>query len=70
MQTIKKCLLFVGGAKAAAEVAHSVVIAQGQGVQKFFQFLKTLLDLWRIGFVGVGVGQVELVQDGGAIITT
>ena len=66
---INKGFVFVFTQKMAAEIADSVVVAQRQGVQKFLQFLKTLADLRGIRLVRVGISQIELIQDGGAIVT-
>ena len=57
----------IGRTQAAAEVKDSVVIVQGQSFQKTLQFLKTLADLRWIGFVGFGIGLVELVENGFSI---
>ena len=57
----------VGCTQAAAEVKDGVVIVQGQGFQKTLQFFETLADFWRIGFVGFGIGLVELVENGFSI---
>ena len=64
LETINKGFVFVGTAKAAAEVKDGVVITQGQGFQETLQFFETLADLRRIGFVGFGIGLVELVENG------
>ena len=68
-ETVEKGFAFIGRAKAATEIAHSIVVAQGQCMQKFFKFLKALADLRWIGFVGVRIGKVELIQNGSAIVT-
>ena len=57
----------VGGTQAAAEVKDSIVVVQGQGFQETLQFLEGLADLWWIGFVGFGIGSVELVENGFSI---
>ena len=54
----------IGRTQAAAEVKDGVVIAQWQGFQKIPQFLEALADLGWIGFVGFGIGLVELVENG------
>ena len=59
--------VLVGGAEAAAQVKDCVVIVQGQGFQKRFQFFETVSNFWRIGFVGFAIGLVELIQNGFAI---
>ena len=51
-------------AKTAAKPEDGVVIVQGQGFQKTLQFFETLADFRRIGFVGFGIGLVELVENG------
>lgn len=57
----------VGCTQAAAKVKDGIVIVQGQGSQKTLQFLEALADLWWIGFVGFGIGLVELVKNGFSI---
>ena len=54
----------VDGAEAAAQVKNGVVIVQGKGFQKRFQFFETLADFWWIGFMGFAIGLVELIQNG------
>ena len=63
-QAVAEGFFLVGGTQTAAEVKDGIVIAQWQGFQKTLQFLKTLADLRRIGFVGFGIGLVELVENG------
>jgi len=63
-QTVAEGFFLVGCAQAAAEIKDGVVIAQGQGFKETLQFLKTFADLWWIGFVGFGIGLVELVENG------
>ena len=63
-QTVAEGFFLVGCTQAAAEVKDGVVIAQGQGFQETLQFLETLADFRRVGFVGFGVGLVELVENG------
>ena len=53
-------LIFCGD--AAAEVKDGVVIIQGKGFQDGFQFGKTFPDLRWGGFMGFGIGLVQLVQ--------
>ena len=48
----------------AAEMEDGVVIAQVQGVQKVLKLPETLTDSRRIGFVGFGVGLVDLIEYG------
>ena len=64
MQDIDKCFAFVGTAQAAAEVKDGIVIAQWQGFQETLQFLESLTDFGWIGFMGFGIGLVELVENG------
>ena len=66
-QAVTEGFFLVGCAQAAAEVKDCIVITQGQGFQETLQFLEALADLWRIGFVGFGIGLVELIQDGFAV---
>ena len=58
LQTVQESFAFVGTAQAAAEIEHSIVILQGQGMQKLLQFLETVTNLRRIAFVGLGIGLV------------
>ena len=67
MQAVDKGFAFVGAAQAAAEVKDGVVIAQGQGFKETFQFLEAFADFGGIGFVGFGIGLVELVENGFSI---
>ena len=53
--------------KAATEVKDSVVIVQRQSFQKTLQFLETFDDFGWIGFMGFGIGMVELVENGFSI---
>lgn len=66
-QTVLKGFALVGGAEAAAQVKDGVVIVQGKGFQKRFQFFETIADFWWIGFVGFAIGLVELIQNGFSI---
>ena len=66
-QTVAKGFFLVDCTQAAAEVKDGIVIAQRQRLQETFQFLETLTDLRRIGFVGFGIGMVELVENGFSI---
>ena len=66
-QAMAEGFFLVGSTKAATEVKDGVVIVQGQGFQKTLQLLETLADFWRIGFVGFGIGLVELVENGFSI---
>ena len=63
-KTMAEGFFLVGGTQAAAEVKDGVVITQGQGFQETFQFLEAFTDFWWIGFVGFGIGLVELVENG------
>ena len=63
-QAVAEGFFFIGCAQVAAEVKDSIVIVQGQGFQKTLQFFEALADLRRIGFVGFGIGLVELVENG------
>ena len=62
-QTMAEGFFLVSRTQAAAEVKDGVVIVQGQGFQETLQFLETLADFRRIGFVGFGIGLVELVAN-------
>ena len=63
-QAVAESLFLVGCTQATTEVKNGVVIVQGQGFQKTLQFFETLADFRRIGFVGFGIGLVELAQNG------
>ena len=67
-QAMAEGFVFVGGTQAAAKVKDGIVIVQGQGFQKTLQFFETLADFRRIGFVGFGIGLIELVENGFRII--
>ena len=56
MQAVQKCFVFVGGAEAATEVEHRIVIFQRQFTQKFLQLLEPVTNLRRIAFMGLGIG--------------
>ena len=58
LETIEEGFMLVGGAEAAAEVEHCVVIIQRQGVQKFLQLLESITDLGGIILVGFGIGLI------------
>ena len=64
LETIDKCFMFVGSAELTTEVPNGIVIIQGQAAHEGIQFLEAFPDLRWIGFVGLGVGLVQLVQDG------
>ena len=63
-QAVAEGFFLIGRTQAAAEVKDGIVIVQGQGFQEALQLLETLADLWWIGFVGFGIGLVELVENG------
>ena len=63
LQTIEKGFMFISGAELATEVPYSVIIIQGQAAHEGVQFLETVADLRWVGFVRLGVGLVQLVQD-------
>ena len=63
-----KGFFFVGGAEAAAEVKDGIVVVQGEGAEEFLQLLEAVPDLGRVGFVGLGIGLVKLIQDGGMFL--
>ena len=66
-QAVAEGFFLVGCTKAATEVKDSVVIVQGQSFQKTLQFLETFADFGWIGFMGFGIGLVELVENGFSI---
>ena len=66
-QAVAEGFFLVGGTKAAAEVKDGVVIVQGQVFKETLQFLETIADFCRIGFVGFSIGLVELVENGFSI---
>ena len=59
--------MLVGGAELTTEVPDGIVIIQGQIAQEVIQFLESVSDLRRVGFVGFCVSLVQLIQDGLAI---
>lgn len=63
MNAIIKSFAFIRDAEATAEVKNCVVVVQGEFTEELFQFLKSLADLWWIGFVGLCVGLVQLIQN-------
>ena len=67
LQTVQESFAFICAAQAAAEIEHSIVILQGQGMQKLLQFLETVTNLRRIAFVGLSIGLVQLIQNGFAV---
>ena len=66
-QAVAEGFFLVGCTQAAAEVKDCIVIAQWQRFQETFQFLKAFADFWWIGFMGFGIGLVELVENGFSI---
>ena len=68
-QAVAEGFLLIGSTQAAAEVKDGIVITQWQGFQETLQFFETLADLRWIGFVGFGIGLVELVENGFAVAT-
>ena len=67
MGTVEEGFFLIGRTQAAAEIKDCVVIAQCYRLQETLQFLKTLADFRWIGFVGFGIGLVELVENGFSI---
>lgn len=63
MEAFEEGFAFVGDAEAAAAVKNCVVIVQGKVAEELFQFLKSLADLLWIGFVGLCIGLLQLIQD-------
>ena len=63
LQAVMEGFPLVGGAEAAAEIKDGIVIVQGQGCQETLQFLETIADFRWVGFVGFGIGLVELVKN-------
>ena len=61
--------LLIGSTQAAAEIKDGIVIVQGQGFQETLQFLETIADFRWVGFVGFGIGLVELVKNGFSVAT-
>ena len=66
-QAVAEGFCLVGSTQVAAEIKDCIVITQGQGFQKTFQFLKAFADFLWIGFVGFGIGLVELIENGFSI---
>ena len=56
--------MFIGAAELTTEVPDGIVIIQGQAAHEGVQFLEAVADLRRVGFVGLGVSLVQLIQDG------
>ena len=63
-QAVAEGFFLIGCTQAAAEVKDGVVVTQWQGLQKTLQLLEALADFRWIGFVGFGIGLVELAQNG------
>lgn len=63
-QAVAEGFFLVGGTQMAAEIEDGIVIAQVQGIQEVLKFPEPLADFRRIGFVGFGIGLVELVENG------
>ena len=56
--------MFIGGAELTTEVPDGIVIIQGQAAHEGVQFFESVVDLRWVGFVGLGVDLVQLIQDG------
>ena len=67
LQAVQKCFMLIGSTELATEIPYCIVIIHGQTAQEVIQFFESVVDLRRVGFVGLGVGLVQLVQDGFAI---
>lgn len=63
-QAVMEGFSLVCGAQSAAEGKDGIVIVQGQGFQETLQFLETIADFRWVGFVGFGIGLVELIENG------
>ena len=61
--TVAEGFFLVGCTKAAAEVKDCIVIVQGQGFQETLKFFEAFADFGWIGFVGFGIGLIELVEN-------
>ena len=70
LKTVEECFMLVGGAELTTAVPYGIVIIQGQAAQEVIQFLKSIADFRWVGFVGLCVGLVQLIQDGFAIAIT
>ena len=64
LQAIEEGFAFISTAEAAAEVAYSIVITQGQCIP----IPQNLTDLRWVTLVSVRVGKVELIQYSDAIV--
>ena len=64
LQTVEEGLMLIGGAELTTEVPHGIVIIQGQVAHEGIQFPEAVPNLRWVGFVGLGIGLVELIQDG------
>ena len=63
-QTVAEGFFLIGCTQATAEVKDGIVIAQRQRLQETLQFLETLADFRRVGFMGFGIVLVKLVENG------
>jgi hypothetical protein len=70
LHSIHKGFAFIVIAQPAAEGENGVVVIQGEGREKLFQFPEPILNLRRVGLVGFGIGLVKLIQDGGTFLVT
>ena len=61
-QAVAEGFFLIGCTQVAAEVKNCIVFVQGQGFQETLQFLKTVADFRRIGFVGFRIGLIELFR--------
>ena len=64
MEAVEEGFVFVGRAKAAAQVEDGVVIIQRQMSKEGIQFFEPVPYVRRVGFVGFLVCPVQLFQDG------
>ena len=67
LEAVEEGFVFIGGTEAAAEVEHCVIIIQRQRTEKVLQLFEPLPNLRWVGFVGLRVGLIDLVQDGFAL---
>jgi len=63
LHTVNKCLFLICNAQAAAEGEYGIVIVQREMAEIFLKLLKTVTDLRRVGFMGLCVSFVELLED-------
>ena len=66
-QPVAEGFFLVGYTQVTAKVKDGIVIAQWQSFQETLQLLETFADFGRIGFMGFGIGLVELVENGFSI---